>query len=189
MSESLVTTASALDRLNRSMEKSSLDDLVKARTRRSLLLVDCSGSMVSPTRSGDRRIDTLRKVVRGLRETHPVPVAAFGCGSVVLVDDVPEPSGGTPLHLAIEYGHREGATHLVVVTDGLPDSQGACFEAARQFGRPIDTFYIGDGNCEGSRFCEELARMSGGTAHLTDLGKPKQLTTQIAGLLGDGGVL
>lgn len=185
----LVKTQSAVDRLNRSLEKNSLDDLVKARTRRSLLLVDCSDSMSSRIRTGERAIDALRKVVKGLRETHPVPVAAFGSLGVALVDGIPEPCGSTPLHLAIEYGTREGATHLVVVTDGQPDSQTAAFEAARLFGHPIDVFYIGDGDDEGARFAAELARRTGGTAHLTDLLQQKALTTKIAGLLGDGGAL
>jgi Mg-chelatase subunit ChlD len=186
MSTAIVKTQSAIDRLNRSLEKSSLDDLVKARTRRSLLLVDCSDSMNGRIRSGERKITALRSVVKGLRETHPVPVAAFGSGGTILVDEVPEPCGSTPLHTAIEYGRREGATHLVVVTDGQPDSESAAFAEARQFGHPIDVFYIGDGGDSGAIFAAELAKLTGGTVHLTDLGKPKELGTKIAGLLGEG---
>jgi Mg-chelatase subunit ChlD len=183
----LTTTKTALDQLNKSLEKKSLKDLVRARTKRSLLIVDCSGSMREPIRSGERKIDALRTVVKNLRETHPVPVAAFGTREgIVLVDTVPEPSGMTPLHSAIDFGRREGATHLVVVTDGLPDSEEAAFAAATTFGHPIDVFYIGDGHDRGSRFAAELAKLTGGTAHLTDLGKPKELSTKIAGLLGEG---
>jgi Mg-chelatase subunit ChlD len=186
----MVPTQSALDRLTKSAAKSSLDDLLKSKMQRSLLLVDCSGSMDSwLTRSHERRIDALRKIVRDLRETHPVPVAAFGGGGVTLIDDVPEPTGGTPMHSGIEYGHREGATHLIVITDGHPDSERATFEAAERFGGPVDVFYVGDGNDSGARFAKELAKRTGGTAHLSSLEKPKELTTTIVGLLGDGGAL
>jgi len=194
MSTEIATTKSALDRLNRSMSKSSLDDLVKSKTRRSLLLVDCSDSMSSRLMTGERSIDALRKIVRKLRESNPVPVAAFGAmgGAVILVDEVPEPCGSTPLHLAIEYGTQQGATHLVVVTDGEPDSETAAFEAARVFGNAIDVFYIGDGGGRGETFARELARRTGGTMNLSDLnvgGEQLVLTAKIAGLLGDGGAL
>ena len=183
----LATTKTAIDRLNRSAEFSDLDALVKAKTRRSLLLVDASGSMADTIRkTGERKIDALRKVVDGLRETHPVPVAAFGCYGepVTVVDRVPEPQGGTPLDLAIDFGREQGATHLIVVTDGEPNDEGAAFAAARAFGGQIDVFYVGNGNDSGSRFAQQLARMTGGTCGVTDLGETKQLQSRIAGLLG-----
>jgi Mg-chelatase subunit ChlD len=189
-STDLATTQSALDKLTKSAGRSSLDDLVKARTRRSLLLVDCSGSMEDRIRTGERRIDALRKVAADLRETHPVPMAAFGVRvGVEVVDTIPEPQGSTPLDLAIEFGAAQGATHLVVVTDGQPNSEEAAFAAARAFGGQIDVFYIGDGEDRAARFCRELAAMNGGTSGVTDLGTDgdiKKLSAGIAGLLGDG---
>jgi hypothetical protein len=188
----LQTTRTAVDRLNKSLGKSSLRDLAKA-ARRSMLLADCSGSMDDPIRAGGRKIDALRTVVAGLRDTHPVPVAAFGLdsvpGSVRLLDEgqqLPEPSGLTPLHRAIDFGRAQGASHLVVVTDGQPDSEDAAFAAADLFGGPIDVFYVGDGDDRGARFAQLLAQRTGGTANLADLGKPKELKAGIAGLLGDG---
>jgi Mg-chelatase subunit ChlD len=190
MNEALATMA-ALDKLNKSLAKTSLDDLVKARTRRSLLLVDASGSMGDHTREGVRKIDALRKVVDTLRETHPVPMAAFGLrGSnhVDLVDRVPEPSGSTPLAEAIDFGKVQGANHLIVITDGAPNPPESCvFESARRFGGSIDVFYIGDGNDRGAAFCKELAELNGGSCGLTDLvGAPKVLAGKILLRLGDG---
>jgi Mg-chelatase subunit ChlD len=189
-STDLVATKAALDQLNKSLERSSLDDLVQARTRRSLLLVDCSGSMSDRVRTGARKIDALRKVVETLRTTHPVPLAAFGISGdrqVDVVDAVPEPSGGTPLDLAIDFGAEQGATHLVVVTDGQPNDEDAAFESARKFGGPIDVFYIGDGNDRGSKFAAKLAAMTGGSCGLTDLvGAPKVLANKIILMIGDG---
>lgn len=182
-----VTAQTALDALNKSAGKSDLDALLRG-ARRSLLLVDCSGSMDENIRAGGRKIDALRSVVATLRESNPVPVAAFGAlgSDVQVVDSIPEPSGGTPIHRAIDFGRREGANHLVIVTDGIPDSQDAAFASARGFGNPIDVFYIGDGNDAGARFCRQLANMTGGTANITDLGKPKELAAKMLLMLGDG---
>jgi len=189
----LIPTSSALDRLKKTAERDSLDDLVNARTRRSLLLVDCSSSMGGLIQTGERRIDALRKVWTTLRSSNPVPTAAFGVrGSAVeLVEVIPEPSGMTPLHLAIAYGREQGANHLVVITDGCPDSEVKAFEQAALFGGPIDVFYIGNGNDSGASFCAELARRTGGQCGVTDLAgdvTQKQLAGKIAGLLGDGGL-
>jgi len=187
----LVTTRTALDRLKKSAGKSSLDDLVNARTRRSLLLVDCSGSMANHLRSGERRIDALRKVVATLQAEARFPVAAFGvrcAGQVEVVDVVPEPQGSTPIDLAIAFGGAQGANHLVLVTDGAPNSEEAAFTAAKAFGGPIDVFYIGDGNDSGSTFAEQLAKATGGKFGLTDLTGvgAKTLAASIRLAIGDG---
>lgn len=187
----LTANAATLERLNKTLAKGSLADLAKA-ARRSMLLADCSGSMGSTIRSGQRKIDALRTIVSDLRETHPVPTLAFGTddrGELRIIDEgmmLPEPAGGTPMHRAIRFGHSNGATHLVIVTDGMPDSEAEAFQAAREFGHPIDCFYIGDGNDRGAIFARELAARTGGTANLADLMKPKELRAGIAGLLGDG---
>lgn len=181
VSEALIRNAQ--DKLTKSLGKDSLDDLVASRTRRSLLLCDISSSMSFTIRTGERRIDALRKVVENLRESQPVPVAAFN-GDVRLVDDIPNPHGGTRMGSAIDYGKGQGANHLILVTDG--ESQDDAISSARAFGGPIDTFYIGDGNDRGARVCKEIADITGGTAHLTDLGKPKELASKLRGLIGDG---
>jgi len=189
-SNELATTKTAVEKLNRSLGKSTLDDLVKARTRRSLLLVDCSGSMADRIASGERRIDALRKRVELLRETHPVPVAAFGvrcAGQVEVVDTIPEPQGSTPLDLAIDFAMAQGATHLVVITDGEPNDEASALASARIFGGVIDVFFIGDEGSYGAAFCKRLAAASGGTCGVTDLGgSPKVLAGAIRLALGDG---
>jgi Mg-chelatase subunit ChlD len=187
--DTTLTTTAAAAQLTASAGASSLQSLVRGRVKRSLLLVDASGSMGSLTAKGERKIDVLRKVVKDLREQHPVPVAAFGVPKgVEVVDIVPEPSGCTPMHSAIDFGAAQGATHLIIVTDGQPDSEARTFEAAARFAKPIDVFYIGDGNDGGADFAKRLAAATGGTANVTDLGAPKQLTSAIAGLLGSGSV-
>jgi len=183
------------DQLLKTTKRSSLDELVAAKTKRSLLLVDCSGSMHDLVEGTARKIDKLRSVVETLRQTHPVPVAAFGVGhgGVQLVEHIPEPSGTTPLHSAIDFARIQEANHLVVVTDGVPDSEPAALEAARLFGGSIDVFFIGNertlDGARGAAFCARLAKQSGGSCGVTDLtGEPKKLASGIAGLLGEGGL-
>ncbi len=181
MNESLVKTAT--DSLVKSLGKSSLDDFLKV-SRRSMMLVDVSSSMNEIIRSGGTKIEACRATCDALRESNPVPVAAFG-GIVELVDRVPHPSGGTPLHLGIEFAQGLGADHLVVITDGEPDSEQAALAAAKAFGGVIDVFYIGNGDDEGSRFAAQLARLTGGSVNLTDLKDPLQLAGKIQLLLGE----
>jgi hypothetical protein len=177
-------------------------DAIKAR-RSSALLVDCSGSMGGRITTGQRKIDVLRDVVRDLRDENPVPLVAFGLRlgfhsdpDVKLVDDVPDPAGDTPVHLAIDFAAANGAGHAVLVTDGIADSMSMAYESARRFGGVIDVFYIGNGGDRGAAFAQELARMTGGTCNLTDLKDQKQLKSAIKGLLPapqallmDGGAL
>jgi len=178
----------ALDTLNRAAATSSdLDSFVNS-FRRSLLLLDCSGSMGDIVRrTNERRIDALRRCMRALRTTHNVPMAAFGgYRQVEVVEDAPEPTGTTPMADAIHFGREQGANHLVIITDGGPNSEAETFDAAARFGNPIDVFFIGDTRDHGLTFARELARRTGGTFHHADISETKALTSTIAGLLGDG---
>lgn len=177
-------------------------DAIRAR-RSSAILIDCSGSMGGRITTGQRKIDVLRDVVRDIRNENPVPLVAFGLKlgfhadpDVKLVDDVPDPAGDTPVHLAIDFATDNNVGHAVLVTDGIADSTSLAYEAARRFGGVIDVFYVGNGGDRGAAFAQELARMTGGTCNLTDLKDKKQLKSGIKGLLAapqallmDGGAL
>ncbi len=187
MPNAIATRKNSLSRLHQSLSKGSLDDLVRDRMRaKSMLLVDVSGSMGETIASGARKIDALRDVVSTLRETHPVPIAAFGLNAkpaVAFVEKIPDPSGMTPLDEGIDFSRQARATHIIVVTDGQPDDQDAALAAAKRFGGTIDVFFIGDENGYGAEFCRELARVSGGAVNVTDLSKPRELAAKIAGFL------
>ena len=167
MTDTALIPMTALDRLKKTAERSNLDEFVNAHTRRSVLLVDCSSSMGDWIGDGERKIDKLRKVVDTLRTTHPVPMVSFP--TIELVERIPDPHGMTPLHKAIEFARVQEANHIVLVTDGVADSPAAAFDAAAQFGGPIDVFYIGNGVDNGAKFCAELARRTGGQSGVTDL--------------------
>ncbi len=185
-STDLVASAAAVQRLQTSLTKGSLADLVQSR-RRSLMLVDISGSMNDMTKTYERKIDALRTTVKAITETHPVPVAAFDTTTALLEgDQIPEPRGGTRVAQALNFAARQGANHVVMVTDGQPHDQYEALDAGRAFGGPVDVFYIGGHGDRGLSFAQELARVTGGTCNVTDLTAPKELSGKITLLLGDG---
>ena len=172
----------------------SLVQKKKELERSSMLLIDCSFSMKSPSASGERKCDAMRAVVDALLQTHPVPLVAFGLSRSIedddtcdFVDTVPEPQGGTPMGAGIRFAKAHGATHIVLISDGIPTDGEDWKIATDEFGGQIDTFYIGPENAEGARLLAEIARMTGGSTGVTDLGEPLQLTGRIVALLGDGG--
>lgn len=184
MTNTLMTIES---KLTRSMAADSLDDFVKSRTQRSLLLVDFSISMARHTARRQRKIDALRTVVAQLLEERPLPVAGFGRWVGLIEADIPEPQGGTPMAEAIDFGAAQGANHLIVVTDGEPDNADTAYAAAARFGGPIDVFYIAGGGALGASFAEQLAHRTGGTYSAVDLGAPaKQLAGGVRKLLTSG---
>lgn len=165
----------------------SLRELVqKADADGALLLLDCSGSMASVLATGQRAIDALRQVVADVRGSIVVPAAQFGAGPTCYVDQIPEPSGGTPLAQAIAFGRAERKQHLVVISDGMPDSPDTAMVEARQFGGKIDAIYVGDDGGPGAKFMAELAAVTGGSGSVGDLKDQKMLAASIKGLLGEG---
>lgn len=167
----------------------SFDEAV-AGERQSALAVDVSYSMNDTMTSGERRIDSMRTVVGMLMQTNPIPVAEFGLNGFEKVrwvrEHISEPTGDTPMGEAIRFLKAEGATHVILVSDGIPSDEDDALKAAKAFGGVIDTFFIGDPGDAGAKFMRKVARITGGTSNTTDLSDLLQLTTRIRGLLGDG---
>lgn len=177
------------DLVRQALEESLEAGSLKAMARDAecvMLLIDCSGSMDGRMRNGKRRIDGLREVVNTIKVSGHVPMIAFGGpydAQVRFVDGVPEPDGGTPLHLAIPFAKEYGATRLVVISDGIPDLQQQSLDEAKKFGGRIDVAFVGNAGDGGETFLAELARVSGGTQFTGDLGDPKKLSASVIGLL------
>lgn len=187
MDELVKSEQQLADRLAGTLARRSLTDLVKSRTEVRMLVVDCSGSMAQTTDKGERKIDALRAVVAEVRERVGCKVLAFGhAWQPEIVDSIPEPSGGTPLHDAIHAGKSHRATHLIVISDGIPDSQSAALDAAREFGGKIDAVYVGPKGGPGPKFMQQLAGLTGGTSDALDLAQKELVGSRILGLLGDG---
>lgn len=183
----------ALTQLSKSMALKSLKDLVRVRTaEKTVLLLDCSGSMSSPMRNGKLRITGLREVVRDVQQQRPTEMIAFGplvqtnpgeWTAVRFVSDVPEPGGGTPLHDALKFAAVHGAGRCVVISDGWPNDRTQALEAAKQFGGQVDIVFVGDPNDPGSFFLDELAKTTGGRRFEGDLSEIKELAGTVVGLL------
>jgi Mg-chelatase subunit ChlD len=172
------------------LELGSLKALVRATAEVVMLLIDTSGSMSTPVQHGKRAIDALREVVKEIKAAGQVPMIAFGGpydAQVRFVDEVPEPDGGTPLHLAIPFAKQYGATRLVVVSDGMPDLREQSMMEASAFGGQIDVMFVGntdeDAWAGGSNFLKELAAATGGQLLTGDFRNVKELTAGVIGLL------
>lgn len=170
-------------------QTSSLATLVQRRQaeKRTFLLLDCSGSMSDPCGEGLRKIDQLRTVVAGLHVACPlVGFGLDGAEEVRFIERIPDPFGSTPLDKAIAFAKDHQAQHLIVVSDGQPNSPEAALQAAGAFQGPIDVFYVGEPGGPGEAFLARLAAHSGGQAQTTSLKTPDLLTTGIRALLQAG---
>lgn len=123
-----------------------------------VLLADCSGSMCTVDNApavgmGARRIDRLAEILgyllsrvrlQGLICFHDVPEPIVLAGNVV----IPEPCGGTALHLALRHVRQETRpvpSRLIVICDGHPDEPlGALREATLLNPIPIDAYFCGN---------------------------------------------
>ncbi len=166
--------------LETSLSLGSLSSLVKA-SETIMLLLDTSGSM-----SGNP-VEKLRDVVRDINpRAAGIPMIAFGGpydAQCRFVDVVPDPDGGTSLHLAIPMAKEYGANRVVVISDGCPDLSEQCIIEAKAFGGRIDVVYIGQAGDGGEFFLNELARLTGGTCGTHDINKTKELSGKVMLLL------
>lgn len=110
---------------------------------------DGSGSMNEATENpGERRVDALRGIVYGLRQQHAQFRMYVFESSVYETDMIPEPAGGTNMAQAFDYAREQGARHLVIISDGQPDSPAHALAAAERLVgeggcKRIDVFYVG----------------------------------------------
>lgn len=195
MANSLMAKANSLEVLAKTMGAGSLKALIKARKKNAMVMLDTSGSMADGLNGGHSfnggptKISELRKTVEHLKSINPdVPMGSFAGRGARMIGEggIPEPGGNTPMAEAISFAKNIGAEHLVLVSDGEANNEWAAMEAARSFGGPIDTFFIGPDFSRGAEFLKEIARATGGNSNVTDLSEPKLLANKIAGLLGDG---
>lgn len=103
------------------------------------LLLDVSGSMADPAEPGVRKIDALRRIVQSLQA--PSIFAFSRVCKRVTRETIPEPGGGTALHVAFARIKSHGVSRAVLVTDGLPDDEDAALREAQ--GLALDIFYVG----------------------------------------------
>ncbi len=163
------------------------------------ILVDTSGSMATPVVQAQMRprIDLLRDTLAILLGTYAdARVFAFSTEPRELEGiyqqdglALPEPDGGTALHLALAYvGARRPMSRLVVISDGVADDPPAALAAARELAPlTIDAFHCGDdADRQAVAFMRKLS-LAGGTGRgrygVRDLSKPALLAAELRLLL------
>lgn len=171
--------------LSKSLQVGSLDDLVRVQKEANIwLLIDCSGSMSTHMRNNKTRITGLREAVQSIQTEKRMPMIQFGqAPTPSVVEYVPDPQGGTPLHLAIDLARTNESSRAIVISDGEPDSDQLALEAAARFGGRIDVVFVGDPGTRGESFLKRLAESTGGESFTGDLQEPKKLAAGVMGLL------
>lgn len=152
----------------------------------SALLLDVSGSMGEWCSANKRKIDALRELADEFKDVRRL-VFSWGVDELKTSDQVPEPSGETSMHLAFMECKKLGLTHLVMITDGIPDNEQSALKHAR--GLKIDVFYVGPDPA--LEFLRELARETGGSYGKASLDLRKELEGRVRALLpaGKGGAI
>jgi hypothetical protein len=154
-----------------------------------LILADVSSSM--DERAGSRRrIDILRDAVDTVLPQTPNGrlIAFHSIPSEVTL--LPEPQGGTALHLALQYAASLRPRRTLVISDGEPDDEAAALAQAEKLTGTIDVIYVGDdSNHKAIAFMRKLARAGCGRVIVKDLrrGSPALEMRQMLALPAPGG--
>ncbi len=176
----------------------SLGQLAEAKAARdeamrSFLLLDCSGSMGEYCEPNRPKIVALREIVESLKASGLMFTQVIFPGTnagAEMSGTIPHPGGGTPLHAALEVANVEGAKHIVLISDGLPDhatNAQFCAEGLKRKGVKIDVFYVGPYPHEGEKFLHGLSTITSGQFQKTSLkaSQQKGLTQRVkTALLG-----
>lgn len=159
-----------IDDALRSKELSELNIVTKkgrvhtgAISGKVLIIVDYSSSMGCSNGEED-----LYQIVDRHLEEFPDIRKIYIWASEVVEEKPQSPSGGTPLHLGLRKAKELGFKEVIVISDGEPDNQNLCFEAAKDL--KISVIFVGT-NQSGQFFLERLAQHTGGQYKNVDLGK------------------
>jgi hypothetical protein len=144
------------------------------------ILLDTSASMSIDIEPGKTRMDALREIVKNIQGN--APIFAFSSGCVRLLGGIPNPMGGTAMHTAFEVVKQEGFRHVLLITDGEPDSEAHALRAAQ--GLSIQIMYVG--GADKPEFLDKLAKVSGSYCTVDDLKEGKKLETKIQLFLNKG---
>lgn len=156
---------------------------------RCAILADVSGSMLASTGSKSR-IDVLRDVFAQIRaEFSGFRLIAFSSVPIELLPyaPIPDPSGGTALHLALRMILPHEPERIAVLCDGTPDDASAALEAAKALHCHIASYFCGDDDDHAAiAFMRALAWCSAdgiGSTTVVDMKKPARLKAGLQLLL------
>ena len=161
---------------------------INRRRPLAVLLLDISGSMGIDE---PRRIDVLWEAVKTLsKATQGWKMATFSdqCRWQVL-EEKPEPTGGTDLTKAFQHVGQVPLTRLTLVTDGEPWDMDEAHRAGLALGVPISILFVGDDtDVQAVAFCQRLCLQTQGTfakEPLTLASRPR-ISQTIQRMLGTG---
>jgi len=162
--------------IGQASEQESLGEVSKLRQRQQqatseiVILADVSSSM-SEVAGGKTKIEILREALSHVWPDCPnAHLITFSSLPAFMMspNDLPAPSGGTALHLAIEAAQPLRPGQTIVISDGQPDDQNAALAAANSLTGRIDVIYCGpDSDLEAIAFLQRLARSTGGQCVVT----------------------
>lgn len=154
----------------------------------SCLLLDISGSMESYLENGKTRISELRVLAAEFTNVRRFEFSS-SCSELNSSDPIPDANGGTNMAGAFLKVKSAGISHVVLITDGQPDSETLAFNAA--CGLKIDVFYVGPDPAPD--FLKRLCDQTGGQYGAASLGRLRELTTAVRAKLqltdGKSGVI
>jgi uncharacterized protein (DUF58 family) len=142
------------------------------------ILADVSSSM-DERAGGRRKVEILAEALAGLwPDLAGARLIAFGstAAEVPSPDELPPPSGGTALHLALDAAATSRPGKTVVISDGRPDSEPAALDAAGRLPGVIDVIYCGpDSDRRAIAFMYALARRGCGRVFIRDIARDPSL--------------
>jgi hypothetical protein len=161
-------------------------------TQEILIVADNSGSMDEPI--GGLNVTKHRHLeiaLEDIRKTHPAAHVLVFNSSVqeFTGTKLPMPSGGTNLAGALQFAQKFQPLKTIIISDGLPDNEGAAKHEADKITGVVDTIYCGPDGHPAIEFLRGLAHNTGGIAVEWDgrsevSGRPgNQLAANIRGLL------
>lgn len=161
--QALLTRAAASPRQTGESER------LRARYRASgaqVILCDVSQSMAEPAgpAGAKPRIDHLREALAQVAQPQHV-LLAFASSVTPMrgVADLPAPSGGTALELALAAAAQHDPAATLVISDGQPTVPARALEIAERLPGRIDVLFCGDErDAEAIAFMRALARAGSG---------------------------
>lgn len=153
-----------------------------------VVLIDQSGSMrANDAPGGQSRYQAADDELTALQKKHPgqVGVISFSATVKFCPGGIPDREGSTTMmDKALNFARIcDGASKVVLISDGLPDDPEKTLAAASKYRHPIHTIYIGPENDRngGRAFLQQLAAATGGQALASDA--PGLLADSVQSLL------
>jgi Mg-chelatase subunit ChlD len=158
----------------------------KAPKNADLIVADISGSMMEMAQGGMTRYECLCAALKPF--VGRANVIAFNDQVFeVPADNIPAPDGSTQMDKALYRAEKLDPLHVLVISDGHPDSRDKAKVAATLLAEKciIDALYIGPANDRNEEFMKELATIGRGrfSAFNLETHTTKALEDKVSGML------